>query len=238
MAATMMIVDVAEGWSSFVRPSWIDSLDSTPFLTRCREGIVSREELHTYVRQQCHYSRHFTRYLSALLASIVDEADRRDLVQNLFEEMGLGAFGSVPHSQIYRDMMQAMGVRLEDEAPFAATEELIATMFECSSSKRAMVGLGALCLGAEAIVPHLYSTVVHGFASIGEPKDNLTFFQIHIEGDDEHAVTMRRIILRELDRHPESRVDLEYGAARAIAARIRFFEAMSDRTTLRCLEVA
>ena len=42
----------------------------------------TRDELHTYVRQQCHYSRHFTRYLSALLANIVDETDRRDLVQN------------------------------------------------------------------------------------------------------------------------------------------------------------
>jgi pyrroloquinoline quinone (PQQ) biosynthesis protein C len=238
MHSTMAIVDVGDGWSAFIRPNWIDSLDRTPFLTRCREGIVTREELCSYVRQQCHYSRHFTRYLSALLSSIVDETDRRDLVQNLFEEMGLGAFGSVPHSQIYRDMMRTMGVSLADEAPSPETDELIATMFECSSSKRPMVGLGALCLGAEAIVPHLYSTIVHGFESIGEPTENLTFFHIHIEGDDEHAVTMRRIIVRELERHPESLVDLEYGAARAIAARIRFFEALSQRITLRRLEVA
>jgi pyrroloquinoline quinone (PQQ) biosynthesis protein C len=233
-----MIVQVGDSWSSFLRASWIDALDETPFLTRCREGIVSRGELHTYVRQQCHYSRHFTRYLSALLANVSDEADRRDLVQNLFEEMGLGAFGNVPHSQIYRDMMRTMGLSLGDEPAYAETEALITTMFECCSSKRPMVGLGALCLGAEAIVPHLYSTIVHGFESVGESAQNLTFFNIHIEGDDEHAVTMRRIILRELERDPESRTDLEYGAARAIAARIGFFRAMSDRTTLRSLAVA
>jgi pyrroloquinoline quinone (PQQ) biosynthesis protein C len=234
----MTIVNVTGEWSSFLRASWIDSLDRTPFLTRCREGIATRDELCSFVRQQCHYSRHFTRYLSALLASLVDETDRRDLVQNLFEEMGLGGFGRVPHAQIYRDMMRAMGVALEDEVPTPETESLIATMFECSSAKRPMVGLGALCLGAEAIVPHLYSQVVSAFEAVGEPREHLWFFQIHIEGDDEHAVTMRRIIVRELERDPSSLVDLEYGAVRAIGARVAFFRALSERTTLRRLEVA
>ena len=49
---------------------------------------------------------------------------------------------------------------------------------------------------------------------------------------------MRRIIVRELERDPASRVDLEYGAARAIAARVAFFESLTDRVTLRRLEVA
>jgi pyrroloquinoline-quinone synthase len=234
----MTIVDVGDEWSRFLRPSWLDLLDGTSFLTRCREGTVSRTELYTYVRQQCHYSRHFTRYLSALLANMTDERDRRDLVENLFEEMGLGEFGSVPHSQIYREMMQMMGVSLEDESAFAETEQLVATMFECCGSKRPMVGLGALCLGAEAIVPHLYSTIVAGFESAGEPRANLNFFLIHIEADDEHAETMRRIILREVERDPASAIDLEYGAARAIGARVAFFNAIAERSTLRRLQVA
>jgi pyrroloquinoline quinone (PQQ) biosynthesis protein C len=234
----MNVVDLSEEWSSYLRPSWVQAIDRTPFLTRCREGIVTRDELHTFVRQQFHYSRHFTRYLSALLANLIDERDRAELVHNLFEEMGLGAFGSVPHSQIYRNMMASMRVSLEDEAPFPGTLDLIDTMLECTNSKRPMIGLGALCLGAEAIVPHLYSTIVSGFESVGEPRANLSFFVIHIEGDDEHAITMRRIIQRELERDPTSRVDLEYGAARAIGARASFFGALTERTTLRRLAVA
>ncbi len=236
----MAIVHVCQSWSSLLRSDWVDALDRTPFLTRCREGTVTRSELHAYVRQQCYYSREFTRYLSALLSNISDETDRRALVENLFEEMGLGAFGSVPHSQIYREMMSKMGVRLEDETQRAETRILIETMFECGASKRPMVGLGALCLGAEAIVPHVYSTVVRGFESIGEPPENLSFFLIHIAGDDEHAVTMRRIIMRELERDPASRVDLEYGAARAIGARVAFFNALRTTmpTTLRRAAVA
>jgi pyrroloquinoline quinone (PQQ) biosynthesis protein C len=234
----MNVVDIGEGWSAYLQPSLIRTLDDTPFLTRCREGMATRDELNTFVRQQGHYSRHFTRYLSALLANLTEERDRYELVQNLFEEMGLGAFGNVPHSQIYRGMMEAMGLALDDEAPFAETLALIDTMLECASSRRKMIGLGALCLGAEAIVPHVYSTVVRGFDSIGEPRAHLSFFLIHIDGDDEHAVTMRRIIEREVERDPSSRVDLEYGAARAIGARTAFFRGLSERTTLRRLAVA
>jgi pyrroloquinoline quinone (PQQ) biosynthesis protein C len=234
----MEIAPVARAWSPYIPAAWVRELDDTPFLRRCREAIVTRDEMDTYVRQHGYYARHFTRYLSALLANLLDEGDRRDLVQNLFEEMGLGAAGSVPHSQIYRDMMRRMNVYFEDEAPFVETEELIATMFECSSSRRPMVGLGALCLGAEAIVPHVYSTIVNGFEAVGEVSARLSFFHIHIEGDDEHAQTMRRILEHELARDPESRTDLEYGAARAIGARVAFFRAMSERTTLRRLAVA
>jgi len=234
----MTIVSIDQRWSSYFRSSWIEALDDTRFLTRCREGIATRDELVTFVRQQCHYSRHFTRYLSAVLASLTDEADRRDLVQNLFEEMGLGGLGSVPHAQIYRDMMRTMGVFLGDEPAFAETQALVDTMFECCRSPRPMVGLGALCLGAEAIVPHLYSTIVHAFEAIGEPREHLSFFLIHIDGDDDHARTMQRIILRELQQRPASRVDLEYGAALAIAARVQFFTVLTEKTRPRTLAVA
>jgi pyrroloquinoline-quinone synthase len=237
----MKIVGIDEHWSSILRSSWIDALDGTPFLTRCREGTATRDELATFVRQQCHYSRHFTRYLSALLANLTDEVDRRDLVQNLFEEMGLGGLGGVPHAQIYREMMRTMGVFLDDEPVFAETQALVDTMFECCRSPRPMVGLGALCLGAEAIVPHLYSTIVNGFEAVGEPREHLSFFLIHIDGDDDHARTMQRIIARELEQRPASRVDLEYGAALAIAARVQFFTVLTKRkkrTRARTLAVA
>jgi hypothetical protein len=91
-----------------------------------------------------------------------------------------------------------------------------------------MVGLGALCLGAEAIVPEVYSTILNGFDAVREPRENLHFFTIPVSDDDEHARTMRNIILRELSNNSRSRYDLEYGAARAFDARVEFFEAISE----------
>jgi len=110
-------------------------------------------------------------------------------------------------------------------------QALVDTMLDRCRGPRAMVGLGALCLGAEAIVPEVYTAILSGFEAVREPRQNLEFFTIHIVGDDEHAVTMREIILRELAREPRRRLDLEYGAARAITAHVSFFETISQRSS-------
>lgn len=218
------IVSIERAWDKYLDREWLSALDESVFMTRCRQGVASREMLRTYVRQQFHYSRHFTRYLSALLSNIVDEGDRRELVDNLFEEMGLGEFGAKPHSQIYRDMMKAMRVDPSEEPVFSGTQELIDTMLELCKGKNHLVGLGALCVAAEAIVPHMYSTIVHGFRANGEPEENLEFYLIHIEGDDEHAKTMRKIMDKEIARNPEALHDIHHGARLGIRARAKFFE--------------
>jgi pyrroloquinoline-quinone synthase len=226
----MTILQIDASWDGLIRPEWIRELDETLFLTRCRERRVTRPELERFVIQQGFYSRHFTRYLNALMANLAEEYDRHALTQNLFEEMGLGEAKTTPHTQIYRDMMRTMGLRFDDAMPFDTTRHLVDTMLECCRSTNSMVGLGALCLGAEAIVPHIYSTVIQGFEAVGEPRRNLEFFTLHVSCDDEHAITMRNIIARRLQTDPRCRIDLEYGAAKTIAARIGFFnELSSDR---------
>jgi pyrroloquinoline-quinone synthase len=229
----MQAVAFDTSWTSLVGTTLAEDLDQTRFLQRCRQGLMSRPELVRFVRQHHFYSRHFTRYLLALTSNLPDEADRLALMDNLFDEMGLGDHGGVPHSQIYREMMRALRVELGAEPILPSTQHLIDTMFECCRSPRPMVGFGALCLGAEAIVPRMYSSILRGFDGVGEPRANLSFFEIHIEADDEHAHTMRRIIDRELERDPQARTDLEYGASRAIAARIAFFEALDQGSGVR-----
>lgn len=198
-------------------------LESTSFLSRCRQLLSTRAEMLRFVGRHYHYARHFTRYLCALLSNIVREDDRRALTENLFEEMGLGGAESVPHAELYRRMMHELGVAPGDEAPSPATLRLVDTMLSCCRSPRYLVGLGALCLGAEAIVPRLYSTLLLGFATAEIPGASLAFFRIHIEEDDQHALTMRRIIERELARDPHRIAEVRAGAERALAARLAFF---------------
>jgi pyrroloquinoline-quinone synthase len=218
-------------WSALLKPEWLQRLRDTRFLTRCRTGAVSRMELHLFVRQHYHYSKHFTRCLCGLLSNLHEELDRVALTRNLFDEMGMS--GGASHAAIYRRMMAAMSLGSDgDVGAFPATQALVETMLECCGSPRAMVGLGALCLGAEAIVPEVYASLLSGFEAVREPRENLEFFELHIVEDDEHALTMREIILRELARDPHSRLDLEYGAARAISARVSFFEAISEQSAL------
>ena len=223
----MQSVEVLDrGWDSLLKPEWLNSLRATSFLSRCRTGIVSRRELEVFLRQHHYYSQHFTRYLCALISNLQNEQDRQLLTQNLFDEMGL--FTGVSHAEIYRRMLSTILPSGNDVGAFPATQALIETMLECCRNARPMVGLGALCLGAEAIVPEVYSTILNGFDSVREPRENLHFFTIHVSDDDEHAQTMRNIILRELSNNSRSRHDLEYGAARAFDARVEFFDAISE----------
>jgi sugar (pentulose or hexulose) kinase len=106
---------------ALLKPEWLQSLRDMRFLTRCRTGVVSPTELHLFVRQHYHYSKHFTRYLCGLLSNLHDELDRAALTRNLFDEMGMS--GGVSHTEIYRRMMAAMlpyddGAQIQ-EMPYA-----------------------------------------------------------------------------------------------------------------------
>ena len=205
----------------------LERLDQTVFLRRCRNSEASRAELNIFLVQQFHYSRHFTRYLCALLSNMVDEDDRRVLTENLFEEMGLGGVGDEPHAKIYRDMLHALGLSPVLNPPLPATTALAATMLHLCSNPDPMVGLGALCLGAEAIVPHVYRQILTGLLAAGFPEKHLRFFPLHIEGDDDHALTMKAILDRELQADPGRKETVMAAAAECVEKRAIFFEAIS-----------
>lgn len=205
----------------------LDRLDATPFMTRCREGRATRYELETFLIQQYHYSRHFTRYLCALLSNMQNETDRLALTGNLFDEMGFSHMGNIPHAQIYRDMLRAFDLDPASMPALAATRDMIATMFRLASDADPMTGLGALCLGGEAIVPHVYEQILYGLVSAGFPEKDLGFFSLHIDGDDDHALTMMAIIDRELRLRPASAVTLQAAARESITQRIAFAEAVA-----------
>lgn len=235
MKATSQLADV---WNELLPWELVAGLDDTPFLTRCRQGRASRAELEIFLVQQYHYSRHFTRYLCALLSNMTNEADRLALTDNLFEEMGLGDAGQIPHSRLYRDMLDALHLDPAQHPPLPETNELIATMLRLSADPDPLRGLGALCLGAEAIVPHLYTQILHGLLQAGFPEEQLEFFPLHIAGDDEHALTMKRIIDRELAPNPSAGTVLREAARESLGKRRAFFEAIgrravADRTPMR-----
>jgi pyrroloquinoline-quinone synthase len=211
--------------SPYIKDEWLEQLGSTRFLARCQTGQISRAELDSFIQQHQVYSRCFTRFLAALLANIVNDQHRLALTQNLFDEMGLGDAGSLPHSTLYRYMMDSMGL-LPCTTPLPSTQRLVDTMFECCKSPNYMVALGAMCLGAEGIVPYLYQWIVDGFQTLGESPDKLRFFTLHIECDDGHAETMNQIIDVELRQTPTALLDLNYGAEKMIQARIEFFEGL------------
>lgn len=204
----------------------IERLRSHPFLRRCREGRVTLEELRIFLAQQGLYSSYFTRYLCAMMANLPSNDEVLALAENLFEELGLDPDSPQPHHLIYRTMLDRFGVRLGDAEPLPGTRLLIDSMFHHCRNQEPSAGLGALCLGAEALVPALYADLVAGFRACGATDPDIEFFLLHIECDDGHAETIRDIMVDIAHADP-AQLDTMLGAGSdLVEARRKFFDSI------------
>jgi pyrroloquinoline quinone (PQQ) biosynthesis protein C len=198
-----------------------------PFLVRCGNASVTMAELRRFLVQQGKYSNYFTRYLCALISQLDEGDDVLRLARNLAEELGYGADGQTPHSRIYADMLERFGLRLDRQPTYPETQNLIDTMFMLCRQPGGLAGLGALCLGGEAIVPAMYARIIEGFRGLGVEPEALEFFRIHVDCDDDHAETMYEIITRRTSSSTSSRVTALHAGEIALNARLRFFDALT-----------
>jgi len=208
-------------------------LMSHPFLRRCETGTATMAELRRYLVQQGHYGRHFTRYLCALISQLAHGDEVMRLAGNLAEELGFGGGAGVPHARMYADMLRQFDLSLDREPASPQTQALIDTMFMLCRAPGGASGLGALCLGAEAIVPAMYRRIIAGFSHHGVPVARLAFFQVHVECDDDHAGTMFDILADACARSPVQREAVVAAAAAAISARMRMLDSVLEPPALR-----
>lgn len=206
--------------------SLIERTRAHTFLTRCREGDVTLDELKIFLVQQGLYSTYFTRYLCAMMANLPSNREVLALAENLFEELGLEPDSPQPHYLIYRDMLERFGLTLEGAELLPGTQRLIESMFRHCRDLNPSAGLGALCLGAEALVPALYTDIVSGFRSCGVATQDIEFFLLHIECDDGHAETIRDIMVEVAATEPKQ-IDIMRDAGRdLVEARRHFFDSI------------
>jgi hypothetical protein len=185
-------------------------------------------QLRCFLAQHGKYSRYFTRYLCALISQLEEGEDVIRLAENLTEELGCAGSAElqVPHSRIYADMLQDFEINLGACTTNPETQNLIDTMFMLCRQPRGVAGLGAMCLGAEALVPAVYARIVEGFHQRGIDSRRLGFFLLHIECDDDHAATMSDILARKADTCPADGVAAINAGEIAVLARLRFFDAV------------
>jgi len=208
---------------------FVRHLRQHPFIQRCRNRLATREEMDRFLVQHGKYGAYFTRYLCALMSNLPNAAHVARLAKNLAEEMGFGDDGRVPHAQLYADMLADFGLDPAGEDSYPETEALIQAMLTLCRQPGGAAGLGALCLGAEAVVAELYSDLLQGFIGCGIDSSRLGFFRLHIECDDEHAATMRDIIITMIEQDPSQRVIVLNAGQVALQARLRFFDGLSRR---------
>jgi pyrroloquinoline-quinone synthase len=198
-----------------------------PFLVRCSEGRATMDELRSYLVQQGKYSRYFTRYLCALMSYLEDGGDVLHLAENLAEELGFGEDDDIPHTRLYTQMLASFGIDLDKQPIHPETQNLIDTMFMLCRQPGGISGLGALCLGAEAIVPPVYACIIDGFRGCGVDIGKLAFFTIHVDCDDGHADTMFELMARSTANSIARRISAIQAGEIAINARLRVFDTIS-----------
>ncbi len=211
----------------------IDRMLRHPFLAGCVDGSVTLEQLHAFLIQHGKYSRYFTRYLCALISQLDEGDDVLRLAENLTEELGFGADAEIrtPHSRIYAAMLKNFNIDIAAHPVNPETQNLIDTMFMLCRQPRGTAGLGAMCLGAEGLVPAIYGRIIQGFKHHGIDPSQLEFFSIHIECDDDHAATMYDILVRQAEKAPSCKITALNAGDIAVGARLRFFDAVMERAS-------
>ncbi len=164
------------------------------FLADCREAVITLSRLKGFIAQHHYYSKKFINYLCAIIANLEDNKHAQSLLQNLAEESGLAPNCRVPHFKLYQKMMEALEVDTGEHIPLPATEQLIQTMMSCCKHENSLIGLAALLLGAEAIVPYFYSQITAALQQHHIASKHLAFFTIHVKHDDGHAHTLAQIL--------------------------------------------
>jgi len=215
-----------DGWAALFPPGLIAELEGCSFVRDCRAGTVPLPALKAFLAQHQHYSQHFVRYLCAVMSSLPESGDVRALMFNLIEELGLDAPDRVTHAELYRETMRCIGVEAGSAPVLPATQDLVDTMFRHCRSGDPLLGLSALCLGAEAIVPTLYGAVLHGLLNAGLAPAGLRFFELHVQDDEAHALVMRQQ-LEQMLQHDSRRLRVVHQVATdMVRCRVRMLEAV------------
>src|SRR5882724_8635435 len=84
-----------------------------------------------------------------------------------------------------------------------------------------------LSLGTEGIVARMYSIFVDGLQKAAIDDSKLEFFHIHMSCDDEHAITVEKIMLSYSDRRNLYNSCLQ-AMDWALTLRYRFFESLYE----------
>ena len=114
----------------------------------------------------------------------------------LLEELGADRESATSHAELFLASMHAIGAVPGSHAPLPGTRTLTATMFAYCRQPDPLAGLAALCLGAEAIVPVLYSPIVDAMRHLEVSPHARRFFEVHVAEDQDHATAMLDIIIR------------------------------------------
>lgn len=178
-------------------------------LKACKEGTITFSHWQYIFGQYYLYNRNFTRYLSAVMANCDNDYYRAELSENLWEEAGnMEELGNknedqtLRHAELFRKFLtDCLNIDVSNIEYQDFSKRFAEQYLHLSIENDAMYGSAFLSYGTEGIVADLYTRLVEGMVKSGIKKEDLKFFLLHMECDDEHALTLAEMTASYAD-HP------------------------------------
>ena len=213
-------------WDKWLDADALNRLVHHDLLVAMESGHVSLGGMRYFLVQHHYYSRNFTRFLCAIINRLESLEDIRLLMQNLQEEMGIDGDDKLTHADLFQRTLRILGTQPMADPPLSQTVEFTRSIMKFCRSENSVEGLAALCLGAEAIVPLIYKPVLAALKRLNVSDEGLEFFRLHIEEDEEHAVSMLEILRRMTQQVPEAKMIAMQTGRQAIDKRCVMFDAI------------
>lgn len=213
-------------WDEWLDADALDGLVNHELLLAMQDGHVSLKGMRYFLIQHHYYSRNFTRFLCAILNRLESLGDIKLLLENMQEEMGIDGDNKLTHSELFQRSLRILGTHPLAESPLPQTVDFTQCIMQLCRSENPVEGLAALCLGAEAIVPLIYKPILLALEGLNVSEEGLEFFRLHIEEDEDHAITMLGVLQRLTHQTPEAkRLAIQIGR-QAMLKRCVMFDAI------------
>jgi mannose-6-phosphate isomerase-like protein (cupin superfamily)/pyrroloquinoline quinone (PQQ) biosynthesis protein C len=171
-------------------PIWDNEL-----LLACTNGDLNRDDFRYIFSQYYYYSKNFTKLLAAALVKNDNDFHRAKLSANLWEESGELDIDK-RHSEIFRKfLINVLDLDLEQIKVEPYTKLFFKEYLDFCLNAESYECFAMLSFGTEGIISKLYSIFKRNLIKVGFSNNDLLFFNIHIECDDKHSITLEEISL-------------------------------------------
>jgi pyrroloquinoline quinone (PQQ) biosynthesis protein C len=209
-------------------------------LFHCLTRSEADEALRDFIYQYSFYSRHFDAYNEAVLTTVNIPAYRAVIEENIADEQGSGkpGFEGLPHRKMFARFAERIGINDRYRAlhnPITTAMVWGELFLQKCSSPIPGVGLSAISIGTEFIVPDVYNHILEliNKSSFFNIEENY-FFTLHSECDVEHSQQLIEL-LYDFCEDKDCREAVRFGAMSALNLRTAFFDVMAARLEeIRC----
>ncbi|MDH5675797.1 MAG: iron-containing redox enzyme family protein [Myxococcales bacterium] len=195
------------------------------FLNRLAVTPMARQDYRVFAENHFPLVCTFTSYLELLLLRAPDSEARLWLSRVLVDEYGEGSEGK-DHPALYAAFLEAAGGDRQREAhsPLRGpAQDFIETHQKLVRRGSFLAGLGAVGPGHEWSIPKMFAAIIPGLRRAGFSEEEINYFTLHIEQDDDHGRWLEEALHRYCDR-PEAQQEVRRGALLSLQARRRFWD--------------